>query len=117
MLLFTVVCLSVMYGLIGKMGKIAEKISDAGALTSAGSEAGAKVAKPVINQAKKTAAKTYQRNIKPAMSDTGKAMARITRLDKLYKWGSYNAERARGYLTGSGAQGYRAFWHKRGTWR
>ncbi len=117
MLLFTVVCLSVMYGLIGKIGKLAEKISDTASISSAGSQTGAKMAKPVINQAKKTAAKTYQRTIKPIMSDTGTTLARITRMDKLYKWGSNEVERARGYFTGSGAQGYRAFWHKRGTWR
>lgn len=113
MFLFTVVCLSVMFGLIGKIGKLAEKISDAAGLSSAGSATGAKVAKPVINQAKQTAAKTYQRNIKPAMSNAGAAFTRITRLDKLYTFGN----KARGYLTGSGPQGYRAFWHKRGTWR
>ncbi len=116
-LLFTIVCLSIMYGLIGQIGALAEKISGAGSISSAGSETGAKMAKPVVNQAKKTTVKAYQRVGKPIATGTGNTLARITRLDKLYKWGSNEVERARGFFTGSGAQGFRAFWHKRGRWR
>lgn len=109
-LLLTIVCLSIMYGLIGQVGALAEKISGAGGISSAGSQTGAKITKPVINQAKRTAAKAYQRVGKPIATGTGTALSRITRLDKLSKWGG----KVRGYFTGAGAQGYRAFWYKQG---
>lgn len=96
-LLLTVVCLSVMYGLIGQVGSLAEKISGASSISSAGSETAAKMAKPVINQAKKTAAKTYQRNIKPMIKSAEDTLSRVTRFDKLQN----EVERARGFFTGS----------------
>ena len=82
-LLLTIVCFCVIVQLAAQIGKLADKISETGGLTSVGSQ---------------VAAATIA--------------ARVTRADKLYRWAGNKAEEARGILTGSGKQGYRAFWHK-----
>ena len=110
-LLFTIVCFCVIVQLAAHIGKLADKIADSGTPTSAGSQVGAAVMKPVSGAGKRIAKATGNWGL-TASKRTGAAAARMTRLDKAYAWGGNKVEEIRGTLTGTGRQGYRAFWHK-----
>ncbi len=111
-LLLTIVCFCVIVQIAAQMGKLAEKISGTSGITSAGSQVAAPIGKGALGGGKKiggTAAGWAATGGKWA----GHVAARITRADKLYKWGGRNVEGAQGFLTGTGKQGYRAWWHKK----
>lgn len=112
-LILTIVCFSVMLQLVEQMGLLAGDISDTAAASSItpAQQAGAAVQKIAVDNAKK-AGKWAGESAMGAAGQIGHDVARATRLDKLYKWSGRKAEVARGFLTGTGAQGYNAFWHK-----
>ncbi len=113
-LLLTIVCFCVIVQLTTHIGKLADKIADGGSLTSVGSQVGAAVVKPVSDGGKRIAKSVGKMGL-AAGKRTGKAFTRMTRLDKAYAWSGNKAEEIRGKLTGTGRQGYRAFWHKKQT--
>lgn len=105
-LLLTIVCFSVLICLIPKVGDLAKKISGAAGLTSAASKTVADASKVMMGGAKRASKQAHKRFIKPALSDAGRKMYRAARLDKV----SQKITSLQGYLTGTGAQGHRAFW-------
>jgi len=111
-LLLTIVCFAIMVEVIAQMGSLASEISDTA--TATGNAAQQAVA-PAANAAKNTVTSAGKWTGNLAWSgakQVGHDVARATRLDKLYKWTGGKAQAARGFFTGSGAQGYNAFWHK-----
>lgn len=110
-LLLTIVCFCVIVQLAAQIGKLADKISETGGLTSVGSQVAAATGHPLMAKGKQ-AAGTVGGWVGAGAKETGRIAARVTRADKLYRWAGNKAEGARGILTGSGKQGYRAFWHK-----
>lgn len=110
-LLLTIVCFCVIVQLAAQIGKLADKISETSGLTSVGSQVAAATGHPLMAKGKQ-AAGTVGGWVGAGAKETGRIAARVTRADKLYRWAGNKAEGARGILTGSGKQGYRAFWHK-----
>ena len=110
-LLLTIVCFCVIVQLAAQIGKLADKISETGGLTSVGSQVAAATGHPLMAKGKQ-AAGTVGGWVGAGAKEAGRVTARVTRADKLYRWAGNKAEAARGILTGSGKQGYRAFWHK-----
>lgn len=111
-LLLTIICFCVIVQMAAQIGKLADKISGTGGLTSVGSQVGAAVSQPLVKSGKKIG-KTAGNWALSGAKYSGHVAARVTRADKLYRWAGDKAEALRGVLTGSGKQGYRAFWHKR----
>lgn len=111
-LLLTVVCLAVLVQLIAQVGAIVDKLADASGLTNVGSQVGAAISKPIVNDAKKASSAVTGWAMSGAKY-TGHAAARVTRMDRLYDAIGRRLVTARGFLTGSGREGYKAFWHKR----
>lgn len=107
-LLLTIVCFSVIFNLVRQMGALAENISDTVGF-SPSSEAMAPFTKAAIGEAQKVGSwgKDVVGN---ATAQVGHDVARATRLDKLYKWSGDKATGMRGFMTGTGSQGYKAFW-------
>ncbi|MBO5039004.1 MAG: hypothetical protein J6C85_06095 [Alphaproteobacteria bacterium] len=116
-LLLTIICFSITVQLLEQMGKLAGDISDTGdfASISPGSEVGAALAKKPIQAGKKVAGFVGDTAV-DGVKYAGHVTARVTRADKLYHWSGRQAQAMRGFLTGTGAQGYNAMWHKQ-TWR
>lgn len=112
-LLLTIICLSVITMLISQTKQLASKISGGTSLSGAGAKISAETSKHAIHAAKKTAQEGYGRVIKPELKNKGGALARMTRADKLYKWTRNKMAAYRGFLTGGGEQGYRAWWRHR----
>ena len=111
-LLFTIVCFCVIVQIAAQIGKLADKISGTSGLTSVGSQVGAAVSQPLVKGTKKVGKAAGGWAVSGAKY-AGHVGARVTRADQLYRWAGNKAEAMRGFLTGSGKQGYRAFWHKR----
>ncbi len=109
-LLLTIICLSVITMLVSQTKQLAAKISDGISLSSAGSQISAETSRHAMYAGKKMANDGYERVIKPGAQRKGAALARMTRLDHVYKWANNNMTAARGFLTGGGSQGYRAWW-------
>lgn len=112
-LLYTVICLSVITMLISGTKQLANKISDGTSLSGAGAKISATAAQHTMYGAEKAAKEGYRRVIKPEAQKAGGALARMTRLDYAYKWARNKAAATRGFLTGGGSQGYRAWWRHR----
>ena len=112
-LILTIVCFSIVLQLVEQMGVLASDISDTAAAgdISPAQQAGAAVQKMAVDNAKK-AGKWAGQTTLGAVQQVGHDIARATRLDKLYRWSGRKADVARGFLTGTGAQGYNAFWRK-----
>lgn len=104
--ILTVVCMSVMTVLVGQMKELSSKISGGTSMSSVGSKASAKISQSAIQAGKYASAQSYKRALKPA----GNRFAKMTRADKLAKWGQNKYTAAKGFLTGRGAQGYKAWW-------
>ncbi len=111
-LLLTIVCLAVLVQLVAQMGAIVDKLADTASLTNVGSQVGAAITKPIINKAKKVSS-TVTGWTWSGAKHVGHVGARITRMDRLYDAIGRRLVTARGFLTGSGREGYKAFWHKR----
>lgn len=111
-LLLTIVCFCVIVQMAAQIGKLADKISGTSGLTSVGSQVSAAVSQPLVKGGKKIG-KAAGGWAGSSAKYAGHVAARVTRADKLYRWAGNKVEAARGILTGSGKQGYRAFWHKR----
>lgn len=106
----TVVCFLVLFNLIREMGHLAESISDTAGFSPA-SQAVAPFAQSTINAANR--ANAWGRNVVGgAIQQGAHDVSRASRLDKLYKWSGDKASHLRGVLTGTGRQGYKAFWRK-----
>lgn len=111
-LLLTIICFCVIVQMAAQIGKLADKISGTSGLTSVGSQVGAAVTQPLVKKSKQFG-KTVGGWAGAGAKYAGHVGARVTRADKLYRWAGNKVEAARGFLTGSGKQGYRAFWYKR----
>ena len=112
-MLLTIICFAVLFQLIMQMNALAGKVSDTTAASEMNSaqEAMAPVAQSAVNAGKQTATWTGGALAKGGQQ-IGHDIARATRMDKLYKKASNKLEKIRGTVTGTGAQGYRAFWRK-----
>ena len=114
-LLLTIVCFCLITQLAANIGKLAEKVAGGGGLTSAGSQVGAAIVKP-ISDAGKRAGKAVGGWTMTGAKKVGVGAVRIARINKkfntLYTNASNGISEVRGTLTGTGRQGYRAFWHK-----
>lgn len=112
-LILTIVCFSVMLQLVEQMGLLASDISDTANASEmkTAQQAIAPLGKAAMDNAKKVAGWTGETAL-GAAEQVGHDVARATRLDKLYKWSGRKAEAARGFFTGTGAQGYNAFWYR-----
>lgn len=114
--LLTAVCFCVIYQLVSQMGQLAEKISDTFGFTPA-SQAMAPIAKAPLQDAKRIgswAGGVATGTTTGLAKQIGHDVSRATRLDKLYKWSGDKANAVRGIVTGTGSQGYKAWWHKIG---
>lgn len=112
-LLLTIVCLSIITKLITETKKLASKISGGSSLSNAGASVSAATSQHTMYAAKKIGNETYGRVIKPSAEKNAQALVRMTRLDTAYKWAGNKAAAARGFFTGGGSQGYRAWWRHR----
>ena len=112
-LLLTVICLSVITMLISQTKQLASKISGGTSLSGAGAKVSAETSRHAMYAGKKIANESYGRVIKPSAQRKGAALARMTRLDYAYKWTRNSIAATRGFLTGGGSQGYRAWWRHR----
>ncbi len=110
-LLLTIVSFSVIFNLIRQMGPLTEKISDTAGFSPA-SEAMAPFAQSAVANGKKVT-NWGSGVVGSAAAQIRHDVARATRLDKLYKWSGYQATRLRGYMTGTGSQGHKAFWRQK----
>ena len=112
-LILTIICFSVLLQLVEQMGMLASDISDTANASEmkTAEQAIAPLGKAAMDNAKKVAGWTGETAM-GAAEQIGHDVARATRLDKLYKWSGRKAEAARGFFTGTGAQGYNAFWYK-----
>ncbi len=111
-LLLTIICFCVIVQMAAQIGKLADKISGTSGLTSVGSQVGAAISQPLVKGGKKVGS-TVGGWAGSGAKYAGHVGTRVTRADKLYRWAGNQFEKARGIFTGSGKQGYRAFWHKR----
>lgn len=112
-LLLTLICFALTVQLLEQMDKIAGDISDTGgfASISPGKAVGAALAKKPMEAGKKMTGYAVDSAINGAKY-AGHVASRVTRADKLYRWSGRQAQAMRGFLTGTGAQGYNAMWHK-----
>ena len=110
-LLLTIVAFSVIFNLVRQMGPLTEKISDTAGFSPA-SEAMAPIAQSAIAQGKRVT--NWGKGVAgSAASQIGHDISRGFRLDKMYKWSGNKATGLRGYMTGTGSQGYKAFWRRK----
>lgn len=116
-LLLTLICFAITVQLLEQMDKIAGDISDTGGFTSLapGSQVGAAVANKPIAAAKQISGYAADAAF-DGLKYSGHVVGRVTRADRLYRWSGQKASAMRGFLTGTGAQGYNAMWHGQ-TWR
>ena len=99
-LLLTVVAFCIIFQLVKTMGDLAEKISDTFGFSPT-SQAMAPIAQKPHDKAKTILSHAGDNSVAAVQT-----VARKARLDKLYKW-------TQGTLTGTGSQGYRAWWRRR----
>jgi len=113
-LLLSVVCFSLMVNVVGGVGKLVDDIADTAGFSGAispSSQAAAPFAQSGIKNAKKVGGWATNTSWN-AVKYTGHVGARITHLDVGYNKLAKKIQSARGYLTGTGAQGYKAWWRK-----
>jgi len=109
-LLLTIVCLSVTTMLISQIKGLAGKISGGTSVSSVGEKVSAAAGQHAMHTAKRAGRESYNRVIKPAAQSAGNKFVKATRLDKGYNNIKRGAAIARGFLTGRGSQGHRAWW-------
>lgn len=111
-LVLLIVSLCIMVNLTQEMAKLAGDISDTAGFAkfAPGSQAAAPFAKGATDAGKK-AIGGVGGAIATGAKDIGGASARKLKLDKLYSLAGDKLEAIRGITTGSGRQGYRAWWH------
>ena len=110
-LLLTIVAFSIIFNLVRQLDPLTEKISEVIGFSPA-SEAVAPFAQASIGEGKRMG-KWAKGVAGSAAGQLGHDLARGFRLDKLYKWSGNKATGIRGYMTGTGSQGYKAFWRRR----
>jgi hypothetical protein len=81
---------------------LAKKLSNAKGVTYAGSKTMTPITQKAMGEGMRLA--------KGAGKSVGHVAVRAAHLDELSTWGKDKVQAARGFLTGSGPQGYRAFW-------
>ena len=108
-LLLTIVCFCLLTNLIMNIKDLANSISDTDGVTSAGSEAGAKFTKPLVNNAKKVGLYTAN-TVGNTVQYGGHVISRVTRMDKASDYIGDKLSDFRGWATGTGKKGYKAWW-------
>ena len=114
-LVLIVVCFCIMLELVEQMGHLAEEISDTagfGEALSPASQAATPIIKNVEKQGMKAAKWAGNTAIVEPTKYTGHVLMRATHMDVLFKRVSNKVEEVRGKYTGTGRQGYRAWWRK-----
>lgn len=111
-LLLMIVCFALIAKLVEQMGALADKISGTSSMSDAGRQVGGAISQPLKDKGMEVAAYAGKLAVSPA-----KHIARAAERTRPFRWAGERSERLRGWLTGSGPQGYRAFWHKNGGWR
>lgn len=109
------VCFCVMLNLVEQVGDLAGEISDTVGFSKAiapGSQAATPIVKAVGNQGMKLGAWAGKNVVVEPTKYTGHVFKRATHMDVLFKRVSNKMEEARGKYTGTGRQGYRAWWRK-----
>lgn len=110
-MLLTIVCFAVLFQLITQVGSLASEVSDtAGGVTTTQSMA-APVGKAAAQQGKQVM-NWAGGVVKSGAKQIGHDISRATRLDKAYRWSTDKLATLRGFTTGTGSKGYKAFWRK-----
>jgi hypothetical protein len=104
------VCLTIVVKLIEGLKEIVQKISDTSGLSTAGSKGVAPLAKDVVKSGKRIGKWGAKVGTDKLLVQPATAASRALGLDKKYNNLKNSLQAARGYLTGTGAQGYRAWW-------
>lgn len=105
-LLLTIVCFALLAKVLDNLKPLVSNISGVSPVSSAGSKTGAAATKPLA----KAVSTPIKHVAKKAAKEGGHALARITRLDKAGKFAKEKMTTVRGVLTGTGSQGYKAWW-------
>lgn len=105
-LLLTIVCFAMLVQLMNGLKELVKKIGGTSISSSAGSKTGGAVSKPIANAITKPA----KHIAKVAAKEGGHVASRIMRLDKAQKNISNQLTSWKGFLTGTGSQGYKAWW-------
>ena len=106
-LLLTIVCFCLITNLLDTLKSIVKSISGVEGVSSAGTQ----TATPMVKKATE-AGKKMGGQVVNAGKYGGHVVARITRLDKGIDKLKRGATIARGFLTGTGSQGHRAWWRR-----
>ena len=101
-LLLMIVSLTLLVKVIESIKDLAKKLSNAKGVTYAGSKTMTPITQKAMGEGMRLA--------KGAGKSVGHVAVRAAHLDELSTWGKDKVQAARGFLTGSGPQGYRAFW-------
>lgn len=109
------VCFCVMLNLVEQMGDLAGEISDTAGFNKAiapGSQAATPIIKAAEHQGMKLGKWAGNNVVVKPTKYTGHVFKRATHMDVLFKRISNKLEEKRGKWTGTGKQGYRAWWRK-----
>jgi hypothetical protein len=113
------VCLTIVVKLIEGLKEIVQKISDTSGLSAAGSKGAAPLVKNVVKSGKRIGKWGVKVGADKLIVKPAKAAGNFlsnTRgyraVNRKYKAFKNSVQFARGYLTGTGAQGYRAWWRR-----
>ena len=104
-LILMIVSLTLLVKIVESIKQLSNKLSSSSGATYAGSKTLTPVTQKALDGGMRLA--------KDGASRVGHVAVRITHLDELSTAGKNGLQAARGFLTGSGPQGYRAFWRRR----
>jgi hypothetical protein len=110
-LLLTIVCFCLIANILATFKNIVKDISGVESGSSAGSQTAAPLAKKAMEGGQKMGKHAVD-IAKSAGKYGGHVVARITRLDKGMRHVRNGLNTARGFLTGTGSKGYKAWWRK-----
>lgn len=108
-LLLTIVCFCLLTNLVMTIKDLASSVSDAAGVTNAASKAGVAATKDIVADAK-LVGKYAEENIENAAKYGGHVVARVTRMDKASDYVNDKLTDFRGWATGTGKRGYKAWW-------
>lgn len=108
-LLLTIVCFCLLTNLVMNIKDLASSVSDAAGVTNAGSSAGVAASEPFVKNAK-YAGEYAGKNLGNAAQYGGHVLARATRMDKASEYVNDKLKDFRGWATGTGSRGHKAWW-------
>ncbi|MBQ8750922.1 MAG: type IV secretion system protein [Alphaproteobacteria bacterium] len=108
-LLLTIVCFCLLTNLVMTIKDLASSVSDAAGVTNAASKAGVAATKDFVEDAK-YASEYAGRNVAHMAKYGGHVVSRVTRMDKASDYVNDKLTDFRGWATGTGKKGYKAWW-------